>query len=401
MKPLLPASLFLLAGTVGAQAQTDYSALLRDQGLAAAETTLAAISTPTPSDHFALGGVRFLGAVETALQAIHDTRIDPDMGRNSGLPFLGLPVAPNPDAAPFRPALVEEVFVTALDDLDASLAALDPISDDDDVSVVIDTADIWFDVNDNGWRDAGEGFYDIAAPQLARNMGGDADVAPPVVHFDTADAAWLSAYGHLLSGSSETILALDPTTAISRVVDSAAALSTINGGNHTRFFSPNDAQWVDLLAMFIHAIEGQPDTARSRAAHGHFLAMIEDNRTFWTRVARETDNDREWIPNAGQQSALPLEFPPETGETWQMVLAEAEAALRGELLIPHWRLGPNAGIDLAAAMQDPPEIDIVAMIQGEGILPYARTGPRMSGDSLQMFRRLMGRDAALFMVILN
>lgn len=159
--------------------------------------------------------------------------------------------------------------------------------------------------------------------------------------------------------------------------------------------------WIDVAAMFIHAIEGQPDATRSQAAHAHFLGMITDNRTFWARVATETDNKLEWIPNPRQTSALPLEFPADIGARWRDVLAEAEAVLKGDLLIPHWRLGDAAGINLALAMQNPPEIDIISIVQGEGILPFAQVGPRMSGQSLSAFARMLGGDAALYMVVLN
>jgi hypothetical protein len=84
-----------------------------------------------------------------------------------------------------------------------------------------------------------------------------------------------------------------------------------------------------------------------------------------------------------------------------MVLAEAEAVLKGDLLIPHWRLGDGAGINLAKAMQNPPEIDIIAIIQGEGVLPFLEEGTRMSGRSLTQFQRMLGGDAGLYMIIFN
>ena len=382
-----------------AAAETDYSAMIAQTGLTATEANLSALSDPTPSDMFALGGVRFLGAVEGALQTLYATQINRDMAEMSDLPFLRLPLPPNPEAAPFRPAVIAETFTAALDDLDGSLAALDTITDADSVGVTINTADLWFDINANGTREAGEGLFEVAAGQLNRDL--DGTLAPPVVRFDTSDAAWLSAYAHLLSGVSETILALDPTSAITRVTDSAAAMAALNDGGRQMIFMPDEDNWVDVVAMFIHAIEGQPDVDRSRKAHAHFLAMIADNLTFWSRVATETDNKLEWIPNPNQTSALPLAFPADIGSQWRMVLAEAEAVLTGDLLIPHWRLGRGAGINLAKAMQNPPDIDIIAIIQGEGVLPYLEEGTRMSGNSLRQFQRMVGGDAGLFMVILN
>ncbi|MEJ8561524.1 hypothetical protein QTO30_10070 [Yoonia sp. GPGPB17] len=396
-----PTAIALASITIAttANAETDYSAMIAQNGLAATEANLSAITNQTASDQFALGGVRFLGAIEGALQTLYATQINRDMAEMSDLPFLRLPLPPNPDAVPFKPEAIADTFATALDDLAGSLAALDTITDADDVGVTINTADLWFDINANGTREAGEGMLEVAASQLNRGLDGTA--TPPIVRFDTSDAAWLSAYAHLLSGVSETVLALDPTTAIQRVTDSAAAMEALNDGSRQMIFMPDEDNWVDVVAMFIHAIEGQPDVERSRNAHAHFLAMIADNQTFWSRVATETDDKLEWIPNPNQTSVLPLEFPADVGSQWRMVLAEAEAVLKGDLLIPHWRLGSGAGINLAKAMQNPPEIDIIAIIQGEGVLPYLEEGTRMSGQSLNQFSRMLGGDAGLYMIVFN
>ncbi len=397
----IPAAIALASITLAttANAQTDYSAMIAQDGLTATEANLSALPNQTPSDMFVLGGVRFLGAIEGALQTLYATQINREMAEMSDLPFLRIPLPPNPNAAPFTPEVIADTFANALQELDGSLVALDTIADTDNVAVTINTADLWFDINANGARDAGEGMLETAATQMNRGLDGAG--TPPVVRFDTADAAWLSAYAHLLSGVSETVLALDPTSAIQRVTESAAAMDALNDGGRQMVFMPDEDTWVDVLAMFIHAIEGQPDVERSRNAHAHFLGMIEDNQTFWSRVATETDNKLEWIPNPNQTSALPLDFPADVGSQWRMVLAEAEAVLKGDLLIPHWRLGNGAGINLASIMQNPPEIDIISIIQGEGVLPYIEEGTRMSGQSLRQFQRMLGGDAALFMIIFN
>lgn len=398
MRLLTAATASLLAATP-ALADQHYSTMIAETGLSATAATLDALPEKTPSDQFALGGVRFLGAVEGALQQLYATQIDQEMARNSGLPFLRLPLPPNPDAAPFRPELIAEVFQGALTDLEGSLAALDTITDGDDVGVTINLGDIWFDINANGTRDMGEDFATLGAAELDRNL--TTDTALPTVRFDTADAAWLSAYAHLLSGVSETALALDPTSAIARVVDSRAAIQALGASTAHGYFTGDDGRWLDLFAMFAHAIEGQPDVTRSRAAHAHFSDMIADNQVFWARVATETDDKLEWIPNPAQTSALPIPFPPDIGATWRAVLDEADAVLKGDLLLPHWRLDQRAGINLAKAMQNPGEVDIIAIIQGEGILPYAEQGPRVSGQALRRFNEMLRGDALLYMIVLN
>lgn len=399
MRQLIPAIVAGLALTAPARAETDYSKLIAEQGLAGAEATLAGLAEPTPSDDFVLGGVRFLRTAEIALQTRYRFNMG-EMAEMSGLPFLRLPIAPNPDPEEFEPAMVAKVFADALVTLDGSLEALDRIGDDDAVAVVIDTGALWFDINGDGRREQGEGLFAVAGGDLNRALA--SDFTPPVVRFDTADAAWLSAYAHLLSGVSETVLALDPTSAITRVLDSAEQMDALGQATTRRsWMTADDAMWVDLITIFVRAIEGRPDVDRSRAAHAHFLAMIEDNQVFWSRVARETDNDREWIPNKDQDSVLPVRFPPDTGDVWRDVLAEAEALLRGDLLIPHWRLRADAGINLYEAMQNPPDIDIIGVFQGETILPYAEVGPRIRGEAMMRFEMLMGGDAMLYAVILN
>ena len=49
----------------------------------------------------------------------------------------------------------------------------------------------------------------------------------PVVRFDTADAAWLSAYAHLVSALAEAVLAYDPTDATARMMAATAEGSQV------------------------------------------------------------------------------------------------------------------------------------------------------------------------------
>ncbi len=387
----------IFIGTAAA-AQTDYSAMLREQGLANTVATLQSRAAPTPSDAFALGGAQFLLTVEHALQTRFATAINEDMLDEVDLPFLRLPQnLINPAPSPFQPDIIAEIFATAVTDLSGAITALDTITDTANVSVKINPADIWFDINGNGAHNNGEGFYDIVAPQLDLS----ADTRNLLIQFDTADAAWLSAYAHVLSGISETILSVDPTAAITRVTQSAQAFDTFNQGQDKRLGGFVHEPIIDLLAMFILAIEGTPDAARLGAAHMHFKSMIADNKTFWARLAAETDNKLEWIPNANQQSALPIPFPAEIGETWRDILADGEAILNGDLLIPHWRLGPDAGINLLKFVQNPPDINLISMIQGETVLPYVQHGNVAAMQSWRTFERMLGGDAPLYAVILN
>jgi hypothetical protein len=395
MRPILTA---LLLTATPAFAESDVSALIAANGLRAAEAQLAAIAEPSPSDRFALGGVRFLAAVETALQTRWKVGLTEGLTTLVDLPVLRLPIPENPTPARFEGAVIAEMFAALQGDLDSAAAQLDMISDADAVGVTINTTDIWFDIDRNGTRTAGEGLAEVLGTAL------QAPLPDATIRFDTADAAWLSAYAHLLGGLSDLIVAFDPGPAIDDVLAARAAFDALNAQVNQPFGTGIDmmgGDYIDLAAMIVDALERQPDPDLTQSALNHWLAMVDRNRVFWVRVAAETDNDAEWIPNKGQVSALGLPFPADTGQRWLNVLAEAEAVLTGNALIPHWRLADGAGVDLYALMTNPPEIDVLGMAHGMDLLPYIRTGRVISWDSWRQFADLTEGNAGMYAVILN
>jgi hypothetical protein len=367
-------------------------------GLAPTEARLAALASPSNEDLFALAGLRFLGGIEQALQLRWKTGVKADW---SELPVLRLPIPENPDAIPFQAADFTALIRNLDADMEASREALTRLGDKP-FALPIRVADLWFDINANGARDPGESLAEVTGMALGGGRGMGVQVEDPVITFDTADAAWLAAYTHFLSGFSATALAYDPEPAIQRVIDSSQAIYGFWGTT-----PPHNAmdmmfgRQVDRAAMVLHALSRTPDKALAQDAYDHFLAMIQENRRFWALVALETDNTGEWVPNDTQTSGLGLRMPPGTGDRWQAVLADAEKLLKGEVLIPHWRFGAEAGINLKKAFENPPAIDLVTFIQGEGLLPYAEKGPQMSMQSWRDFEDFVQGDAMLFAVFLN
>ena len=129
--------------------------------------------------------------------------------------------------------------------------------------------------------------------------------------------------------------------------------------------------------------------------------MIAENKTFWAGIEAETDNVKEWIPNASQTAALGFEMPPAAGMAWQVILTDVESLLNGDLLIPYWRLGAMGGVNMQKLFMDPPVFDIVTWIQGHGLLPYLERGPVISTDSIEQFEDLTGGDIMLFSFLFN
>lgn len=393
----LPGSVFallLLATPVAAQ---DLSAEIGSSGLAATQTRLSALSSPGEADRFALGGVRFLRALETTFQTRYRTGMDDPTGM---IPLIRLNQGIAPDAT-FAPGDVAALFTQAATDMAAARAPLQGLATGPEFSVEIRLADLWFDVNADGTRTEDEDLLQLLGPSLLGWRWFDRDPATPapVIRFDRADAAWLSAYTHLLEGVASIVLAYDPTDALTRAAatrDGMAALSPPEFSEYDPFAPGLDAIWVIL-----DSLDQQPDATRLTAARDHFLSMIAENRTFWTAVDSESDDSAEWLPNARQTSALGLTLPPETKETWLSVLSDGEALLNGDKLIPYWRLGNGAGVNLSRMFTDPAPIDVKDWIQGAGALPYLEQGETVTAENWSRFEAMMGGNAMLMSVWLN
>lgn len=400
----LAAACVMLAATAGpatAQTAPPISGKIAADGLEATRDYLVRLADPTPSDRFALGGITFLRAIEESLQA----RYRANLGAQSELPMLRLPIPPNPDPVPFEPDMIASIFtdaITRFAEAEAALAAIDG-----EVALPLDLHAIWFDIDESGTRDTGEDLFGAIGSILGE--------APPenltfTVNFDTADVAWLRAYAHLLSGISEVILAYDPTEAIGTVTKATAELrpNTVIGSQ----------QEIDQLAITLLALRQEPDAERTRRALVHFEAMIAHNRTFWAAVAAETDDNAEWIPNAAQSSAFGPTISVAVAAAWQAVLDEGESVLKGETVLPYWRLkrggriemSGNAtgetemtitGINVRKLFTDPTPVDLILWIQGAGALPYLDEGRMANNRNWRQFMRLVGGDAPLYALWFN
>ena len=378
------------------------SAELGRTGLGPTEARLAALPTPSEDDRLALGAVQFLRAIEGTFQTRYTYGLT---DRTGFLPLLRLGLADNPSPKPFDPAVVAQIFADAEAGLARAITTFATLPDGSGAALELSLGDIWFDVNLSAARDPGEGLEDIVGTLTLGMPPAEAGVAPPalpVIRFDIADAAWASAYAHLLSGLAETVQAYDPTDPIARVMAARAGLAQFGPVPPSLFTGLDRApDEIDLIAMVLATLNQPPDAARMASAHGHFLAMIAENRRFWARVEGETDNGREWLPNPRQVAAIGLPVPPETGARWQAVLADAEALLQGEKLIPYWRAGPLGGVNLQKVFLDPRPVDLAGWLQGWAALPYMQAGQLVTTDSWAAFEAMLMGDAMLFAIWLN
>jgi len=169
------------------------------------------------------------------------------------------------------------------------------------------------------------------------------------------------------------------------------------------FFSDN--RQMDAIAVVLTALDGTPDVKRTRAALGHLKEMISHNENFWALVEQETDNDREWLPNAEQVSAFGVEVTEETATAWRAVLTEMSDVLNGRKLIPHWRFGERGeygyGINIESVLTDPGDFDLVLMIHGASLAPHMEQGALVDQGIMRRFSRTVDGRGNMFALWLN
>ena len=392
-------ALALLASPLSAETLSEE---LGRTGLSATETRLAALTAPTDADRFALGGVRFLTAVEHSMQLRWASGF---VDRTGMLPMLNTRLPENPTPAAFDPALFTTLFTDVTTTMDAARAPLAEIPETSDFGVEIKFADLWFDINANKTRDQGEDMLDVLGPLLLGWQWQSRDPATPapVVRFDVADAAWLSAYTHLMGGMAEMILAYDPTSPVTKIMQGRAKMESLGTMAPDPIFGMDATapDGFDVFANVFDMLHQTPNAPRMAAARDHFLAMVADNRRFWTLVDAETDDASEWLPNARQKSSLGLDLPPDTGARWQEVLLDLEAMLNGEKLVPYWRLDGPVGVNMKRVFLEPAPIDIVGWIHGWAAAPYLENGALISPDSWNRFESMMQGQGMLMAFYLN
>lgn len=378
----------------------DWSARIGTDGLARTEAAIAALPVPSPDDLFALGAVRFLRGIEGALN------LRWRMGQTEpiqGIPVLRLALPPNPAPEPFRPGLVSEVASGLSAAMAGAAEPLSRIGDADAVGLTVRFSDLWLDIDGDGTRTGGESLLPLAFSALLDPWAMPEPLPSDLeIRFDTADAAWLEAYANLIGGVSGLVLAYDPAEPAARVLAAREDSRTRLGpGASTLDQYMGDARAFDIAMTAILALRQTPDPADTRAVRDRLKSMIAANGKFWARVAAETDNDREWLPNPAQTGAFGVTLPEGTSETWQAVLADLGAMLDGRLLVPHWALPAGSGVNIARFLDAPAPIDVIGWAHGIDALPYAEKGPVIDGTSWRAFEEIMQGNGLMMALVLN
>ncbi len=169
--------------------------------------------------------------------------------------------------------------------------------------------------------------------------------------------------------------------------------ATQQGGFIEQIFDP---------LIFIHTINWQVvEPQRLLKVRQNYLEVMRLNRVTWKAAMAETDNDREWLPNANQDSPFDgVRMTKELITSWLKIIDEAEAVLNGEKLLPHLRF--SKGINLRRFFEQARHFDLVMFLSGPNAVAYFETGKEVTSQrTWDALTRPFGRNFGLFMVWLN
>lgn len=419
----------LAIGVLSGQALGDELApiqpLLSAGQLQAASQQLEATLVAAPDDQqarFSLGVVQFLQAIE-GLGRDH-YRYGLLGNRRRQITFMRLPVPENPQPEQLSYEGARDIirnYVTRLGTAASTLSQLQHSG----VKLPLQIGEIRLDLDGNGRATDAETFWRILeGMQGPRQQPSEAATAPLTIAFDDADAVWLQGYCHLMSALGEIVLAYNWQDQFERTahlfyprVDSPYAFLQDEGTGLIGGFNPQNL--LDVIAL-IHTINYEvAEPERMRSALTHLETVIQLSRRSFALINAETDNDREWIPNANQVSAMGgLQVGQGIVNGWATFLDELELILQGKKLLPFWRgieggiplfvnspdqipMHPELGINVRRIFLEPRRFDAMLWLQGTGCAPYLEKGERINMREWQEMTSAFEGEFVTFMLWFN
>ena len=165
---------------------------------------------------------------------------------------------------------------------------------------------------------------------------------------------------------------------------------------------PSDqfSEIFDLVA-YIHSLNWTViEPQRLKAVRTHLLNVAELNHVTWQLVRAETDDDREWLPNAAQTSPFGARrLTDNVIDGWLATMDLSAEVLQGKKLLPHPRF--EKGINLKKFFETAKEVDFVFLITGHGLIPYLEEGEIVDAKAWAAVTAPLGRDLPLFALWFN
>ncbi len=328
----------------------------------------------------ARGMLAFAAAVERLGQALHRHGLETPQSRMMTLPILRLPVPPNPQPQKLDYPMFRAILQNLVADLTAAEAHL-AATGGNDAKLTVDLLQVRLDLDGDG--KAGD-YETMGAMMQALSQAPAPGGAGMAISFDTADIYWLRGYSQFIMAAAEFTLAHD----FQATFDKTFHMFFPNGGlplakelrrpiTENRF---SEGAIGDAIA-FIHLMSW-PVVEPTRLANVRvrLKAMAALSRQSWQAARAETDNEREWLPNAKQTGALtPLPVTDLTIDGWLAVMREFELILDGKKLVPHWRF--DRGMNVKRMFEESKRFDLVLLLTGTDAALYLEDGPlSSSGD---------------------
>lgn len=283
-----------------------------------------------------LGTIQFIRAIERLGQSWYRHGIKP---ASTSAPFLRIPVPVNPapavvDYSTFRQIL--DRFHRDLGDAEKTLSAITQ----DNVKLSLRLARIRLDLDGDG--QATDQFSDVLKQVMGRQLTLLRDNPDFLVRLDRGDVAWLRAYCHLLMGMLDAYLAVDTEVFFNEFADDV-------------FLKAKKRDLPKELRNHPGLVIAEPK--RLGSFRIHLIRVAELNRETWKHVRAESDNDFEWLPSPKQQGVLGLPVRDEMIDAWLDVVAETEALLKGNKVLPAlFGVEKNeTGLNVKTFLDDPPK----------------------------------------------
>ncbi len=336
----------------------------------------------------AQGIVAFVAAVERLGQSFHRHGLETPGNRMMiQLPILRLPVPPNPEPEKLDYDKYRSILQTLLDDVSKTESLL-ASTGNSEVKLTIDLSKVRIDLDGDG---KASDYETLGAMLVAMNGAPEPVAGATAFAFDNADIYWLRGYCQFIAAASQFTLAHNFQDMFDKTFHAffpeaglplADALKRPLGEGQ---FS--DGAIGDAIAL-IHLLNWPVlEPERLEDARLRLLAIAAMSRQSWAAARMESDNDREWVPNGKQTSAMTsMAVTDEVIDGWLAVMSEFESILDGKKLLPHWRFAK--GFNVKRWFQQSKRFDAVLLATGTDAVPFLEDGPISSSSDWSRLTRV-------------
>ena len=359
---------------------------------------------PDAESRFGKGMMEFGLALQHFGQSLHRYGFATNwsIGGPPGSNLMLLPVPPNPKPEPVDYDKFRAVLQQLVTDMDVAQKTLREAGVAGEYVIPLDVRKVGLDLDGDGTSGPEESVGNILGLSLGLNgVTKEIDATPLEFGLDRADAIWLAGYANIMSMQADFLLAHDfhemfeatfhrffPGSDLA-MADYIKGRRQPSPGSYELFSPDSERAIADLIAL-IHTIDWlvvEPD--RLKRVRERLLTLTALSRQNWAAITAETDNDRELLPNANQDSAIAgARVSAEQIEAWQATLDTLDEILEGRLLMPHWRF--DKGFDVKAYFETATQTDLVMLLQGYDALPFLKDGPIATDASFAPLNQAFG-----------